>query len=375
MPDRDISVEHNWAFVTGEPQLTASIKHSPEDFVVEEQLGFEPDGRGEHLFLRLQKRNLTTTEVATTLATTLGLRRVDVGYAGMKDRRAQTCQWFSVLLPTSRESQLVNLESNDLKVLETRRNGRKLKIGAHEGNRFELRLRNIVGDRQVLEKKLEWLHHYGVPNYFGQQRFGRDLSSLHQVRQLLMAADNRTVAQGNSILGRQKRSLLYSAARSYLFNQLLSARVKEQCWNRYIEGDVLALDGSKRLFTVEPGKWDDKLQNRLARLDIHLTGCLAGYRENNQYYETCGSAADMEKRVLADYPDLLSGLVRHGLRAGRRTLRFRLRELTWKWPVENELKLEVTLPAGAYATSLLRELCRESPAVADEEATGRVVGR
>ena len=362
MSANTVCSDDNWAYLHGEPQISATVKHSAEDFVVLEELGFEPSDQGEHLFLRLQKRNLTTSQVADKLASTLGVSRLDVGYAGMKDRRALATQWFSVLLPAGRENKLSGLESEDLTILDSRRNARKLKTGVHKGNHFVLRLRNICGDRGQLEDRLERLLRSGVPNYFGQQRFGRELSSLHQVRQLMVAADHDVRDSGITARpGRQRRGLLYSAARSYLFNHILSARLREQSWNRYLEGDVLALDGTKRLFTVEPYRWNGCLQERLDALDIHPTGCLAGSQQAGQRYGTRGIAADMEKRVLAHFPELVDGLIRHGLRSGRRALRFRPQALRWSWPAGNELLLEMTLPAGAYATSLLREICQQMP--------------
>ena len=152
--------------------------------------------------------------------------------------------------------------------------------------------------------------------------------------------------------------MLYSAARAWLFNQLLSSRIRQRNWNRYLEGDVLNLDGSKRCFTVAPGQWDQLLQRRLATLDIHPTGPLSGCRNSKHHYTTRAQVADMEEAVLAQYAALVRGLERHGLQAGRRPLRFRLEGLQWHWPGETELQIRFSLPAGAYATSLLRELCR-----------------
>lgn len=352
MPEQHLATD-DWAHATGTPQAIALIKHTPEDFLVDEELGFDLTGNGEHLFLRVQKRNLSTTEVARKLANTLQLRNVDVGYAGMKDRRASTTQWFSVRLPAESETKIADLENAELTVLETQRNERKLKIGTHKTNHFALRLREVRGEAKHLEEKLHYMRQYGVPNYFGKQRFGRNLSNLHQVQALMSAP-----AGSGKKLGRQRRSMLYSAARAYLFNQILSQRILLENWNQYVTGDVLNLNGTQRFFVVDSNGWDAELQQRLDTLDIHLTGSLSGRRDETDKYATRALAADIEDAVLAQFPDLVGGLERHGLQAGRRSLRFKPGDLNWQWHAETELALQFSLPRGAYATSLLRELCQ-----------------
>ncbi|MCG8413030.1 MAG: tRNA pseudouridine(13) synthase TruD, partial [Pseudomonadales bacterium] len=276
-----------------------------------------------------------------------------VGYAGMKDRRANTTQWFSARIPVESEAKLADLENSELTVLETQRNERKLKIGSHKSNHFSLRLREVEGNPEQLDEKLRWLQQFGVPNYFGKQRFGRDLSNLQQVQALMSESDS-----ANKKPGRQKRGMLYSAARAYLFNQILSQRLMQGNWNQYVAGDVLNLNGTQRFFAVESSGWDAELQQRLDELDIHPSGLLCGQRDESDRYATQAIAADIEDAVLAHFPDLVGGLERHGLRAGRRSLRFKPEGLNWQWHGEAELELQFSLPRGAYATSLLRELCQ-----------------
>ncbi|HAU23309.1 MAG TPA: hypothetical protein DCX09_01395, partial [Gammaproteobacteria bacterium] len=252
------------AYATGKPELLARIKQHWDDFRVDEELGFAPTGAGEHLLLRIEKAGQSTTEVARQISSTLGISDSDIGYSGMKDRQARTRQWFSIRLDQAAEAELGRLQSDQLQILEQSRNQRKLQIGAHKANHFQLILREVMGvnasgaespatnAEASLDRKLQTLAQQGVPNYFGSQRFGRDLSNLHQVRELLRAEASQAVATRNRYRHKRKRSMLYSAARAYLFNQLLSARITRGNWASYVDGDVLNLNHTKRCFLVEP---------------------------------------------------------------------------------------------------------------------------
>jgi tRNA pseudouridine13 synthase len=151
--------------------------------------------------------------------------------------------------------------------------------------------------------------------------------------------------------------MLFSAVRAYLFNQLLSQRLEQGNWNHYVDGDVVNLDGTNRHFLVDAGSWDESLQQRLMDFDIHLSGPLPGAMVAKDKYQSGGKTADIEEAVLSQYPELLDGLVRFGLKAARRPLRFRPGDLRGSWLEPASLQLQFTLPRGAYATSLLRELC------------------
>jgi tRNA pseudouridine13 synthase len=151
--------------------------------------------------------------------------------------------------------------------------------------------------------------------------------------------------------------MLFSAARAYLFNQVLSERIHQANWSRFVPGDVLNLGGTSRYFILEEGCWDEKLQQRLDGFDIHISGPLAGKHAREEKYISTSMAAGIEDEVLAKFQPLIDGLTIFGLKAARRPLRFVPTHLEWHWPVPQELKLQFTLPRGAYATSLLRELC------------------
>lgn len=346
------------AFALGKPELSASIKQEFADFQVDEDLGFDFTGHGEHLCVRVRKQDLSTPDVARMLQTATGVPSSAIGYAGMKDRRGHCSQWFSVQLREDQEGQLHRIENENLTIIESTRNTRKLKIGSHRSNHFDLVLRNCVGPAQEFDRRLQQMQAIGVPNYFGQQRFGREMSNLGQVtalfEQVLSAADT-----GGSRARHQrvKRGMLYSAARAYLFNQVLSQRIELGNWASYVPGDVPNLAGTSRFFAVAPGQWDDTLQRRLQEFDIHLTGPLPGVTDSKDKYISYGEAADIEGAVLEQFPTLIAGLQGCGVMAARRPMRFVPADLDWAWESDSVLRLRFALSKGCYATSLLRELC------------------
>jgi tRNA pseudouridine13 synthase len=353
------------AYANGKPRLSATLKQDFSDFRVDEQLGFKFTEKGEHAYLRIEKTNRSTVDVAKKLSEVTGVHGAEIGYSGMKDRRAETRQWFSIKLPAEREAELAACESDTLRIVETRRNSRKLKIGSHRANHFRVLLRDCQGSRDDFEQRLTQIIEGGVPNYFGAQRFGKDLSNLDQV-QAWMAAELDGQGKGSSAIPKQrfKRSMLFSAARSYLFNQLLSRRLELGNWNQYLPGDVLNLNGTERSFALAEGlEWDSTLQQRLEQFDIHITGPLPGEIDCKDKYVSYGEAADIEDAVCEQFNTLLTGLRHFGVKAARRPLRFRPIDLSWEWlqgaqaGSGEDLLLDFSLGKGAYATSLLRELC------------------
>ncbi|MFZ5657789.1 MAG: tRNA pseudouridine(13) synthase TruD [Pseudomonadota bacterium] len=325
----------------GDAVLAARFRERPEDFVVEEIAGFEPSGQGEHLLLTIEKRGLNTAEVARRLAAWAGVRDVAIGYAGLKDRHAVTRQRFSVQLPGRDAPDAASLEGEGLRVLSSARHLRKLPRGALAGNRFELLLREVQGDREAIAGRLEAISRDGVPNYFGEQRFGRAGDNVEQA--LAMFAGRR--------VRREERSLLLSAARSELFNRVLAARVREASWNTGLDGEVWMLDGRRSVFGPEPPT--PELQARCAAFDIHPTGPLWGRGE----LRTRGACRALEDAIVAagDAPALRAGLEAAGLEQERRALRMRPAALAWQWEADG-LRLTFELPPGAYATTVLAEL-------------------
>ena len=358
------------AFANGKPKLAATFKQEFTDFRVDEDLGFDLCEKGEHAYLWVEKVDRSTVDVAKKLSEATGVHGSQIGYSGMKDRRAETRQWFSRKLPAGREAQLRGCESDSLRIVEIHRNSRKLKIGSHRSNHFQVLLRDCEGSRDEFEQRLAHIDASGVPNYFGSQRFGMDLSNIKQVQSWMGAAldagSGSVIDSSAASIPKQrfKRSMLFSAARSYLFNQLLSHRLERGNWNGYLHGDVLNLNGTNRSFALgAEDEWDSVLQQRLEEFDIHITGPLPGEVDPKDKYVSYGEAADIEEAVCKQFTTLLAGLRHFGLKTARRPLRFRPIELNWEWQQSEQIQgasnllLDFSLGKGAYATSLLRELC------------------
>jgi tRNA pseudouridine13 synthase len=329
----------NYAF--GEPVITGVIRSCPEDFQVDEELGFEPDGEGEHHLLQIRKRNTNTEWLARQLAKFVEIKPMDVSFAGLKDRNAVTTQWFSVRIPGLDSPDWANFNTDDYQIIRAERHGRKLRRGSLKGNSFTIKVRDCIGDMQTVDERLQVIKLQGVPNYFGEQRFG------HHGDNLTMA--NMMLTEGKKIKNRQKRSIYISAARSYLFNLVCSARVAAGTWHDAIEGDVFVLTGSHSFFV--PEKIDDQILKRVADNDIAPSGPLWGRGE----LTTTSEARALEEDVLKTYIEWCKGLEQLGLKQERRSLWLPVDGLKWNIS-EQGIELRFTLPAGSYATSVLREL-------------------
>ncbi|MDO5505499.1 MAG: tRNA pseudouridine(13) synthase TruD [Pseudoxanthomonas suwonensis] len=326
----------------GPAVLRARTRHVPEDFIVEELDAFAASGSGEHLLLKIRKRGMNTAWAATRIARWAGVAESAIGHAGLKDRHAQTVQRFSVWLPKRVAPPLESLQAEDFEVLAADWHSRKLPRGALAGNRFVLLLREVRGARDAIEARLQAIAARGVPNVFGEQRFGRQGGN---VAKALAMFDGRRVR-------RDQRGILLSAARSQLFNQVLAARIDAGCWDRPLDGEIWILDGSHSMFGPEP--FDDALAARLAAFDIHPTGPMwgrGGLRSND-------AAAALELAATSDATALAlrTGLEAAGLRQERRSLRLPVRDLRWDWQEASVLRLGFALPPGSYATAVLAEL-------------------
>ncbi|HST44214.1 MAG TPA: tRNA pseudouridine(13) synthase TruD, partial [Luteimonas sp.] len=270
-----------------------------------------------------------------------GVPEMAIGYAGLKDRHAVTRQRFSVHLPHRVAPALETLASPELRVLDHAWHARKLPRGALAGNRFRLVLRDVDGDRDGIGARLRAIATTGVPNYFGEQRFGRGGDNVDKARSMFAGRRVR----------REERGHLLSAARSSLFNAVLAARVGDGSWNLGLEGECWILDGSRSVFGPEP--WTPVLAERLARFDIHPSAPLWGSGD----LRTTGAAHLLECAVLDTdaLRPLREGLQSAGLRQERRANRLRPDSLAWAWDGD-ALVLEFTLPPGTYATTVLAEL-------------------
>mgnify|MGYP001821258648 FL=1 len=330
------------SYAFGGPPVSGVLRARPEDFFVDEVIGFDPEGEGEHVLLHIEKRNTNTQWLADQLAHFAGIPKRDVSYAGLKDRNAVTRQWFSLGLAGKPEPDWTSFDIGNVQILQHVRHRRKLRRGTLQGNRFQLVIRELQGDLETLQTRLQQVAQQGVPNYFGEQRFGHEGANLQQAMAMF---------QGKRIKNRHKRSLYLSAARSFLFNELLSQRVATGTWNRAIAGDVMLLAGTNSFFV--PETIDAEIQQRLKSFDIHPSGCLWGEGQTPAQDE----AAVLETKLAQDHSEFCRGLEQAGLKQERRSLRLSIADLQWELDAaQQQLGLQFFLPAGSYATTVLREL-------------------
>ena len=322
----------------GKPEIEGRIKVSPEDFQVTESLSFTPSGSGDHVYVFVQKTDSNTDWVAGQLADLVGLKSVDIGYAGLKDRHAITRQWFSLHMPNQPEPDWKQLPS-EIQVLEKTRHNKKLKTGAIENNAFEIRIREISGDASSIERKLSEIKRRGFPNFFGPQRFGNQGANIYKLAGM---------AKGRRRMSRSQRSMYVSAGRSYLFNQVLNERVLQDNWHQAIEGDVMALAGSRSIFV--PEVIDDEINARIEAHDIHPAALLWGKGD----VKTSLIAGKIEEKIIESYPSITNALSKAGVEMGYRAVRVSVPDLYWEHQ-NHDLLLRFTLPSGSYATSLMNE--------------------
>jgi len=329
----------DYSYLYGKPLSGATIRTLPEDFCVTEELGFEPEGEGEHVFLYIRKCGENTDWVARQLANFAQVSPRDVSFAGKKDRHAVTEQWFCVKFPMRRSLTWSLFGGDSIQVLKAVRHPRKLRLGTLKGNRFGLRLRNVTNPDDLV-KRLAMVRQ-GVPNYFGEQRFGFDYGNLDKGLALIRGELKERQ--------RHKKGLYISAVRSWLFNRLLSARLEQDLWQKLMPGDALMLNGSQSCFVTEDG--ESELE-RLLQADIHLTGPMWGKGE----MMSCQQANEWELAQLADWTEIREGLEGLGLKQERRALRLMPGNLQAHAESDDTWWLEFDLPSGAFATSVLREV-------------------
>lgn len=330
-------------FAFGEPRVSGCIRLRPEDFRVDELAAVTPDGDGEHLLLQIRKCNTNTDWAAGRLAQALGVPRRDVSYAGRKDRHALTTQWFSVRLPAGEPADWREQLPAELEVMTARRHRRKLRRGALAGNRFVIVLRNLEGEIDSIESRARHIRSEGVPNYFGEQRFGHGGGNLDAAAAMFARSRRR--------VKRDRRAMLISAARSHIFNEVLTRRVADASWNQLLAGDVAGLAGSHSVFAV--AEVDETLRTRVAGHDVHPTGPLWGQGDSM----TSGVVSDLEAHVAARNQALAEGLEKAGVAQARRSLRLSVPDLEVDLD-GNSAELRFSLVPGGYATVVLRELIK-----------------
>ncbi len=330
---------------------------SPRDFTVEEIPLYTFSGEGEHLILKVRKKELTTWEMIEIFSSALGVPKNQIGYAGLKDKHAMTIQYIS--LPANSETKLAQFSHENLKILDTTRHNNKIRVGHLSANRFSMRLKKVGGiERDKLNSTLEWIKQNGIPNYFGNQRFGTDGNNWE---------DGKKLIDGTlKIRDKKTREFLISAYQSYLFNGWLSkrmelshlldhfseeesekvmglpkgtlAKVKTQPhFFKLLEGDVMMHYPHGRLFLA-----DDLMAEavRFASLDIAPTGPIPGNREKRAEGVASLIETPFMQKVPAD--------------GGRRYAWIGVRDISHRYIEEKaHYELEFTLPKGSYATNLL----------------------
>jgi tRNA pseudouridine13 synthase len=321
-------------YLYGAPLSHADFKTTAEDFMVDEDLGIEFTGSGEHVCLQVVKKGENTQYVAKLIAQKAGVSPREVSYAGMKDRHGVCSQWFSVKVPIKKHIDFTELNCESVFVVSQQRHERKLRTGCHKGNKFAITLRNVTQPLDIL-CRINAVR-AGVPNYFGEQRFGHGGHNLEMAERMFA---------GERIRDKKLRGLIISAARSHVFNQIVSLRVKEHGLAKTMHREVFMLSGSNAFF--EDAITDENIA-RLASGDIMLSAPMAGKSEKG--------LTESEKTWLVPYKNWCDGLGELGLKNERRMLRLIPQNLTVETLNDTTIKLNFTLPKGCFATALLREL-------------------
>ncbi|MBK8173500.1 MAG: tRNA pseudouridine(13) synthase TruD [Sandaracinaceae bacterium] len=333
-------------FITAEiAPIAARIKEAPSDFVVHELPAYAPTGSGDHLWVHFEKEGLGTPDAVKRIARALGVEPRDAGYAGLKDRHAITTQWASFLF--GKAEKLENVELENIRLLTVTRHTAKLRTGHLRGNRFELVLRGASQARSKdVERVFALLAERGVPNYFGEQRFGFDGRNIDEAKRWI-------VENGHAPRDQWKRKLLVSVLQSVVFNDVVATRIRDGLFDDAVAGDLLRKEDTGGLFTT------DDLEDARARVRawaVSPTGPMFGTGMRPAEHE----ANKRELESLARTGLTPEHLVRFG-RAGegtRRVMRIRPTDVTIEWSAEETLKLGFSLMRGAYATVVVRELTK-----------------
>jgi len=403
------------------PGLAGSIKERADDFFVQEIPLYEPTGEGEHVYAEIQKVGLTTFEAVNRVAHALNVSPRDIGYAGMKDAQAVTVQTLSILGTTPEA--VMGLKIPNLTVRWAIRHGNKLRLGHLKANRFAIRLRHVnATDVVKLAPVVQTLQSRGMPNYFGEQRFGRRGDN-----HLLGAAIIRMDAKGlmDQLLGKpmpsiedpqttggrkafergdyklamklwprksgmerrvlarliktgkpvaalkaidqRLRRLWVSAAQSWMFNQVLAERMNAGTFDKILPGDLAYKHENGACFLVEDQATE---QTRADAFEISPTGPLVGYRMTLPN----GEPLKIEESVMAQahlHPEDFKKEGGERVKGARRPLRVKPEDFALTGGVDDHgphITVAFTLPAGSFATVLLRELTKDREPLTPDDA-------
>ena len=328
----------DWPKAYPETHAQGMLKLKPEDFQVDEIPLMIPAGEGEHIYLHIKKREVNTHWVARLLAEKFGVKENDVSYAGQKDRYAVTTQWFSIYAPKIE----IALETRpfpdeDIEILTQTRHSKKLRRGDLVGNRFNIVLRDlkfaeaesvegspVATLKAAIEQNLEAIKKNGVPNYFGLHRFGRGGGNMDQALAMLTGQRREK--------NRQKKSMYLSAARSYIFNQVLAARIEQGLWGKSLAGDIdVAAKETQNANQATAPMW--------------------GRGRLNSQTDTLA----LEQTISEPLQDLCNGMEHAGLNQERREIVSSIENMQWQWLDNDDLNISFALASGHYATSVLQE--------------------
>lgn len=334
----------NFSWLYGKPVATGKLKQLPEHFIVKEVLGFTFTGKGEHLMVKIRKTGENTKYVANELAKFCGVKSKDISWAGLKDRHAITEQWLSVHLPKSDHLKFALFEATHpgVEILEMTRHNKKLRPGDLLGNSFQL-IATEVTDMDDVLSRLDKVKVSGVPNYFGSQRFGHEGNNVTEAR--------RWGRENVRTRDNTKRSFYLSAARSWIFNHIVSQRITEGYFTQPVDGDIL-LDQNGR--TVNENVTSEENIQKVQNGDWSISAALAG---DNQL-PTSETALTLEQPQLDAEPDLMALIRGNRMRHERRAIELHPENLSWSAEGDT-LTLNFSLTSGSFATVIMRELLQE----------------
>ncbi|OOH90775.1 tRNA pseudouridine(13) synthase TruD [Pasteurellaceae bacterium 15-036681] len=330
-------------YLFGEPQQTGRLKAEFKDFIVKEELGYEISGEGEFVALKVRKTNANTLFVGEKLADFAGISAKNMSYAGLKDRHAITEQWFCLHLAGKETPDFSQFELEGVEILEVTRHNRKIRVGSLTGNHFEILLRDVTPSDD-LTSRLKQIQVGGFPNYFTEQRFGRDGHNLTQAQ--------RWASGEIKVKDRKKRSFYLSAARSEIFNLVVSDRIQRGLTQQVIANDIVQLAGSNSWFVAQTEELTE-LNQRLAERDILLTAALVGENSLEQ------TVSEYEQNIVAQQQQLLNLMKQERMNSARRPMFCKPQNFSWDFESDG-LRLHFYLDSGSYATALVRELIQLS---------------
>lgn len=343
-----------WAYLHGGPLFNGTIKAELCDFKVFETLSFDPSNSGEHTLIHIEKTGLNTAFVAEALAKYGKLPLRNVSYAGRKDKYATTSQWFSIYHGGADKAHWAQFQMDGVHIKEILQNERKLRTGAIKANRFEIVIKNIdTLDKSKLLERIEAINMRGVPNYFGNQRFGEIIKADGSVQlggNLQLA---EKLVNGEEIKNRNKRSMAISALRSWLFNHFVSERIQSFEYQTLLDGDALSLSGSNSFF-IHSKQDEAQLQNTLQRIesrDVLITAPLWGEDELDSQQD----ARRFEQNIAQTHLQVCNALANVKLSSQRRPVLLFVEDFTAQIS-DNSVMLKFSLPSGCFATSVLREI-------------------